>query len=115
MLEAFYDSHAALGPVPPEPAQAALYRAMELAPSDDDLRYKVAADFEKRGMIEEAIAIIRPDAYRLPHRKNEGEKEKKRREEREEKYRGAGQTKRETAREMLIRLERLLAAKKKAA
>ncbi len=110
VFEAFYDSYAALGPVPPEAAQAALYRAMELAPSDGDIRYKVAADFEKRGMIEDAIAIIRPDAYRLPHRKGESEKEKKRREEREEKYRGAGQTKRETAREMLARLE----AKRKA-
>jgi len=86
---------------------------MELAPSDSNLRYKVAADFEKRDMIEEAIAIIRPDAYRLPHRKNESEKEKKRREEREEKYRGAGQAKRETAREMLARLEQRLAAKRK--
>lgn len=114
VLDAFYESHAGLGTLPPEAAQAALYRAMELAPSDSDLRYKVAADFEKRGMIEEAIAIIRPDAYRLPHRKNESEKEKRRREEREEKYRGAGETKRETAREMLIRLERLLAAKKAA-
>jgi tetratricopeptide (TPR) repeat protein len=112
VLEAFYDSHAALGPVPPEAAQAALYRAMELAPSDGDIRYKVAADFEKRGMIEEAIAIIGPDAYRLPHRKNESEKEKKRREEREEKNRGAGETKRETAREMLNRLEQLRAARK---
>jgi tetratricopeptide (TPR) repeat protein len=111
ILEAFYDSYAGQGPLPPEPAQAALYEAMELAPSDSDLRYKVAADFEKRDMIAEAIAIIRQDAYRLPHRKNESEKEKKRREEREEKYRGAGETKRETAREMLTRLERRLAAK----
>jgi tetratricopeptide (TPR) repeat protein len=110
VFEAYYDSHAALRSVPPDDAQAALYRAMELAPSDGNLRYKVAADFEKRGMIEEAIAIIRPDAYRLPHRKNESEKEKKRREEREEKYRDAGQAKRETAREMLARLE----AKRKA-
>lgn len=115
VLEAFYDSHAGLGILPPEAAQAALYRAMELAPSDGDLRYKVAADFERRDMLEEAIAIIRPEAYRLPHRKNETEKEKKRREEREEKNRGAGETKRETAREMLARLEaRLAAAKRKA-
>jgi tetratricopeptide (TPR) repeat protein len=114
VLEAFYDSHAGLGTVPPEAAQAALYRAMELAPSDGNLRYKVAADFEKRDMIEEAIAIIRPEAYRLPHRKSETEKEKKRREEREEKNRAAGQSKRETAREMLVRLEARLAAKRKA-
>lgn len=112
VLEAFYDSYAGQGVLAPDAAQAALYRAMELAPSDSELRYKVAADFEKRDMIAEAVAIIRPDAYRLPHRKSESEKEKKRREEREEKNRGAGQAKRETAREMLTRLERRLAAKK---
>ena len=112
VLEAYYDSYAGQGILPPDPAQAALYRAHELAPSDGDLRYKVAADFERRDMIEEAITIIRPVAYVLPHRKNESAKEKKRREEREEKYRGAGQVKRETAREMLARLEAKLAAKK---
>lgn len=105
VLEAYYDSYAGQGILPPEPAQAGLYRAHELAPSDPDLRYKVAADFEKRDMIREAIAVIRPVAYVLPHRKNESASEKKRREEREEKYRGAGEVKRETAREMLARLE----------
>ncbi|HYE28456.1 MAG TPA: hypothetical protein VEA61_09515 [Allosphingosinicella sp.] len=113
VLEAFYDSYAGQGVLPPEPAQAALYKAMELAPSDADLRYKVAADFENRDMIEDAIAIIRPAAYVLPHRKGESAKEKKRREEREEKYRGAGEVKRETAREMLARLQRKLAEKKR--
>ncbi|MEO7178383.1 MAG: hypothetical protein ABIW83_06025 [Allosphingosinicella sp.] len=113
VLEAYYDSYVGQGILPPDPAQAALYRAHELAPSDSDLRYKVAADFEKRDLIEEAIAIIRPVAYVLPNRKEESPKEKKRREEREEKYRGAGEVKRETAREMLARLETRLAAKKK--
>jgi tetratricopeptide (TPR) repeat protein len=112
VLEAFYDSYAGQGIVPPEPAQAALYKAHELAPSDDDLRYKLAADFEKRDMIGEAIAIIRPVAFVLPHRKGESAKEKKRREEREEKNRAAGEMKRETAREMLARLEAKLAAKR---
>ncbi|MGA9580488.1 MAG: hypothetical protein WBR13_00785 [Allosphingosinicella sp.] len=112
VLEAFYDSYAGHGIVPPEPAQAALYRAHELAPSDGDLRYKLAADFEKRDMIREAVAIIRPVAFVLPHRKDESARDKKRREEREEKYRGAGEVKRETAREMLARLESRLAAKK---
>ena len=112
ILEAYYDSYARQGVLPPDDAQGALYTAMELAPSDSDLRYKVAADFEQRAMLEEAIAIIRPVAYVLPHRKGESAKEKKRREEREEKYRGAGEQKRETAREMLQRLERKLAEKR---
>jgi hypothetical protein len=75
---------------------------MELAPSDHDLRYRVAADFEQRNMIEDAIAIIRPAAYELPHR--ESEQQKKKRLEREDKYRAAGKQKRETARDMLRRL-----------
>ena len=111
VLEAYYDSYDGSGALPPEPAQAALYHAMELAPSDSDLRFKLASDFEKRDMIEDAIAIIRPSAYVLPHRKSETEKEKKRREELEDKYRGAGEHRHETAREMLERLERKLAAK----
>ena len=98
--------------MPPGRRRRVLYKAHELAPSDADLRYKVAADFEKRDMIPEAIAIIRPVAFVLPHRKGESAKERKRREEREEKYRGAGEAKRETAREMLARLESKLAAKK---
>ena len=112
ILEAYYDTYAGQGALPPEAAQSALYTAMELAPSDAALRYKVAADFEQRAMIEEAIAIIRPVAYVLPHRKGESAKEKKRREEREDKYRGAGEVKREGAREMLERLERKLAEKR---
>jgi len=111
ILEAYYDSYSGQGTLPPEPAQAALYHAMELAPSDSDLRYKLASDFEKRDMIEDAIAIIRPSAYVLPHRKSETEKEKKRREELEEKNRGAGEHRHETARDMLERLERKRAAK----
>jgi hypothetical protein len=112
ILEGYYDSYAGQGVLPPEAAQSALYTAMELAPSDPGLRYKVAADFEQRAMLEEAIAIIRAVAYVLPHRKDESAKEKKRREEREEKYRDAGETKRESAREMLERLERKLAEKR---
>ena len=111
-LEGYYDSYAGRGVLPPDDAQAALYQAMELAPRDSDLRYKVAADFENRDMLEDAIAIIRPVAYELPHR--ETEKQAKRREELENKYREAGALKRETAREMLRRLEAKLAKKKAA-
>lgn len=111
ILEAYYDSFVAQGVLPPDSAQNALFQAMELAPSDSELRYKVASDFERRDMIEEAIAVIRPAAYVLPHRKNETASERKEREKREEKYREAGREKRETAREMLERLQRKLAAK----
>ncbi|HYJ51740.1 MAG TPA: hypothetical protein VEW04_01070 [Allosphingosinicella sp.] len=105
VLEAYYDSFVAQGVRPPDGAQNALYSAMELAPSDGELRFKVAADFEQRDMVREAIAVIRPDAYATPHRGNESEDERRRREEREEREREAGRVRHETAREMLARLE----------
>ena len=110
ILEAYYDSFALQNVLPPEAAQNALYTAMELAPGDDDLRYKVAHDFERRDMIPEAIAIIRPAAYRLPLRDSESAGERRRREAREDRERQAGRTRRETAREMLARLEARLSA-----
>jgi hypothetical protein len=72
------------------------------------LRYQLARDFEQRRMIPEAIAIIRPEAYQVPHRGNESEAEKRRREEREQRYRRAGTVRHETALEMLTRLEAAL-------
>jgi tetratricopeptide (TPR) repeat protein len=104
-LEALYDSYAAQGVMPPIEAQNALYSAMDLAPSDPDLRYKLARDFEQRNMIREAIAIIRPEAYRVPHREDESRSERRLRERREDRQRRAGTERRETAREMLVRLE----------
>jgi tetratricopeptide (TPR) repeat protein len=105
VLTAYYDSYVAQGVRPPDGAQAALFRALELAPSDSELRYKVALDFEQRDMLPEAIAIIRPDAYATPHRGNESDDERRRREGREERERQAGTVRHETAREMLARLE----------
>ena len=105
VLEAYYDSFTAQGVRPPDGAQNALYSAMELAPSDPELRFKVARDFEMRDMIPEAIAVIRPDAYATPHRGNESDAERRRREEREDRERDAGRVRHETAREMLARLE----------
>ncbi len=110
VLEAVYDSYALAGGLPPEDAQAALYTAHELAPSDPDLRYRVAKDFENRGMIAEAIAVIRPDAFRAPHRENETDRERARREQDEERHRIAGRERRETAREMLQRLQARVAS-----
>lgn len=105
ILRAYYDSYVAQQTTPPDAAQNALYTAMELAPSDDELRYRVALDFERRDMIADAIAIIRPVALRLPHRSDESEGERRRREALEERYREVGRERRESAREMLARLE----------
>ena len=109
VLEAYYDSFTAQGVTPPDGAQNALYRAMELAPSDGELRYKLALDFEQRNLIREAIAIIRPEAFSTPHRDDESEGERRRRERDEERFRQAGRERHETAREMFVRLERKLA------
>ena len=103
--QAYYDSFTAQGVMPPADAQNALYTAHELAPSDPELNYKLAHDFEQRGMVREAIAIIRPDAFRSPLRRGESEAERERRERREDRYRQAGTVRHETAREMLARLE----------
>lgn len=110
ILEAVHNSYTAQNVLPPDEAQNALYTAMERAPSDDGIRYALARDFEARAMIEDAITIIRPAAYRLPHRDNESDGERRRRERREDRYRDAGEVRRESAREMLVRLEARLAA-----
>jgi tetratricopeptide (TPR) repeat protein len=103
--EAYYDSFTAQGVMPPDDAQNALYSAHELAPSDGDLSYKVALDFEHRGMLREAYAVIRPEAYSTPVRRGETDSQRRDRERLEERYRQAGSAHHETAREMMVRLE----------
>jgi len=115
VLQAYYQSFVMQGVLPPEDAQNALYSAMELAPSDGELRYQLARDFEQRHMIPEAIAIIRPEAYQVPHRGNETESQRRRREEREIRERQAGRTHHESALEMLTRLEAAAAQARPAA
>lgn len=115
VLQAFYQSFVMQGVMPPDDAQNALYSAMELAPSDGELRYQLARDFEQRHMIPEAIAIIRPEAYQVPHRGNESEGQRRRREEREIRQRQAGRTHHESALEMLTRLEAAAAQARPAA
>jgi hypothetical protein len=106
ILEAYYETFSAQGVLPPAHAQNALFRALELAPGDRRLRYRVASDFEQRDMIDEAIATIRPTALAQRDIGDENERERRRREEQEERYREAGQRQRESARRMLTRLER---------
>lgn len=115
ILEAYYDSFVDQGVLPPASAQNALFRALQIAPGDEELRYRVAADFERRDMIPEAIAVIRPTALALREVGGEGERARRRREEEEERNRPAGQARHETAREMLTRLEARRAAQPAAA
>jgi hypothetical protein len=108
VLRAFYRGFAMQGGLPSEDAQNALYDAMELAPSDGEIRYELARDFEQRHMIPEAIAIIRPEANSFPHRGNESDADRRRREELEERNRQAGTVHHETPLEMLTRLQAML-------
>jgi len=105
ILHGFYTSFVKAGRMPPDAAQNALYRAFELMPQQDELRMQLAADFEKRGMIDEAITIIRPAAWLAVDPSRLSEADRKKREAARIKYRIAGAIDGETAREMLTRLE----------
>jgi hypothetical protein len=113
ILEAYYDSFLAEGVLPPPGAQNALVKAFDLVPQDDDLRYKLASDFEQRQMIEDAIQIIKPAAFSLSEEENPAKRAK--RERQEARYREVDEVKRETPREMLARLETKLAGRAKSA
>ncbi|MDB5722993.1 MAG: hypothetical protein JWP15_3611 [Alphaproteobacteria bacterium] len=115
ILEAYYDSFAAARIEPPAEAQNALFSAFELLPQYEELRYKLALDFEQRGMIEDAISTIKPAAFALSDAEVEDAKKKQKREAQAEKWRLAETARHETPREMLVRLEAKLGAQAKAA
>lgn len=105
ILRGFYETYRSQGVMPPESAQNALFTAFELLPQQDELRHEVAADFEQRGMIDEAIAVIRPLAFEStnPDELSPGERAKRDRER--STHRLAGDDDAETPRQMLKRLE----------
>ena len=110
--EAYYDSFPAQGVSPPASAQNALFRAFELVPQDEDIRYKLVADYEARDMLEEAITVIKPIAVEGYDPDDESKSEQAKRERRKVKYRQAGEAiDGERPIEMLRRLEKKLAAK----
>lgn len=111
ILLSYYESFKAQGKLPPAAAQNALVEAFKLVPQADMLRHMVATDFEARGMIDTAITIIKPAAYQL-HSDENDPKKKKRAAELREKYREVGDTRTETALEMLTRLEKKHAEQK---
>ncbi len=110
ILYAYYDSFVLQGVLPPPGAQNGLVKAFELIPQDENLRYKVAADFERRDMIAEAVAVIRPLAFSAHAPETDPEKKKKQ-DARREKLRLVGDDLTETPAEMYQRLEAKLAAK----
>ena len=90
VLEAYYDSFVAQGIEPPAGAQNALFRAFNLVPQDGSIRFKLAADFEARGMVDEAITIIKPIAVQAHDSTGKSEKKRERRKRLEAKYREVG-------------------------
>jgi hypothetical protein len=108
-LVAYYKSFERQGVLPPPGAQNGLAMAFELVPQDDVLRYMVSTDFERRNMVAEAIATIKPAAFSLHAPESDPKKKTKEQAERE-KYRIVGDNRQETAAEMLRRLEQKLAA-----
>jgi tetratricopeptide (TPR) repeat protein len=59
----FYMSYLLTDTIPPETAQAGLMKAHELAPGYPYTTELLARDFEARGMIDDAIFMIKPLAY----------------------------------------------------
>lgn len=58
-----FNSFHAEGQLPSLEAQNRLVEAFTLLPQNDDIRYLLARDYEQRGYIEDAIAIIEPAAF----------------------------------------------------
>lgn len=110
-LVAYYRSYADAGVLPPPPAQNALMSAFKLLPQDGEIRYMAAGDFERRGMIDEAIVVISPAAYGS-FDGDDGEERKRDKESAKAAAMYTGITAHEIAKKML---DRLNAAKGKGA
>ncbi|QWC56208.1 hypothetical protein F7D01_03085 [Erythrobacter sp. 3-20A1M] len=75
---AFFKSYLTQGILPSVAAQNYMVQAFDLLPQNDEIRYLVARDFEQRGMLDDAVAVIEPAAYGT----FDGDEGKKRRRER---------------------------------
>lgn len=75
---ALFQSYEKQGVMPAVEAQNRLVEAFQLIPQNDDIRYLLARDFEQRGMIDDAIGIIKPAAFGA-FDGDEGEKRKRQR------------------------------------
>lgn len=111
ILYAYYDSFIAQGIMPTAGAQNTLHNALGLMPQNDELRFALAADYEKRGMVKEAIDTIRPAAYSEDEEKPQSQRAQTIAERERALYRLAGMRLHETPRQMLTRLEALPAAR----
>lgn len=80
---ALFRSYLDQGIQPSLEAQNRLVEAFNLLPQNDEVRYLLARDFEQRGYVEDAIAVIKPAAFGAF---DGDEKEKKKRKRYLEKY-----------------------------
>ena len=103
-LVEYYKSFDKQGVIASVEGQNALMRAFQLMPRNDDVRKMVASDFERRGMIDDAIFIISPAAFGT-FDGDEREKKKRDRAMREYAEKYTKITVGETPLEMLRRLE----------
>lgn len=76
---ALFQTYLDQGVMPSDEAQNQMVIAFKLLPSNDDIRYLLARDFEQRDFIEDAIKVIKPAAFGSF---DGDEKEKARREKR---------------------------------
>jgi tetratricopeptide (TPR) repeat protein len=87
ILEAYYDSFVAQGAPIPDDARRGLESALDHAPGDRAVRFKLALDHEGAGRLREALATIQPLAFEEPHPGEVSERQRRRRERDEEKWR----------------------------
>lgn len=60
---ALFKTYEQQGVLPSIEAQNRLVEAFQLLPQNDEVRYLLARDFEQRGLIDDAIEIIKPSAF----------------------------------------------------
>ena len=109
ILKSYYDSYVMQGAEPTPGAQNALFRALDIVPQDDEVRYALAAAFEARGLYKDALTVIAPAAFAVDDSKT-GLRREADAEKRRMRFRLARQPMHETARAMLNRLEQKVGA-----
>ena len=104
ILRAYFESFTAQGKLPSEDAQNMLFTALDMNPDDDEVRYLLAADFEKRGLLTDAMDTIRLAAFASPEKDPDNDKQRQKIARARERYRMAGEELHETPRAMYTRL-----------
>ena len=105
ILRAYFESFTAEGKLPSDDAQNMLFTALDMNPNDAEVRYLLAADFERRGLLTDAMATIRLAAFASPEKDPDNDKQRARIDRARQRYRLAGEELHETPRAMYLRLQ----------